>query len=264
MPCAPTPGHPTRYAPNSFATADTQAVFGQVIHTYDMLQSKKDHSTQGGGQGNPAPYIDEEATAAFLQTLSEVRNLLPKLPAEKTCGGWRALPNIEFKDLFLQCCGHLMETDELRDDFLAAEAKLNSAFSIRDVVQAVKKNLKVDWTKPHREDVKAGVRSAVKAVLRKRGVKPEHLDALTKYKGVDGLLRNCLENDRRWIPAYGCHIKALPIKCVVRSDFTTQLIDELLLVFKIRHGPWIPNHREGCRSSWPKPTQHDQPQFDRY
>jgi hypothetical protein len=38
----------------------------------------------------------------------------------------------------------------------------------------------VDWTKPHREDVKAGVRSAVKAVLRKRGVKPEHLDALTK------------------------------------------------------------------------------------
>ena len=180
MPCAPTPGHPTRYAPNSFATADTQAVFGQVIHTYDMLQSKKDHSTQGGGQGNPAPYIDEEATAAFLQTLSEVCNLLPKLPAGKTCGGWRALPNIEFEDLFLKCCGHLMETDELRDDFLAAEAKLNSAFSIRDVVQAVKKNLKVDWTKPHREDVKAGVRSAVKAVLRKRGVKPEHLDALTK------------------------------------------------------------------------------------
>jgi type I restriction enzyme R subunit len=51
---------------------------------------------------------------------------------------------------------------------------------VRDVVQAVKKNLKVDWTKPHREDVKAGVRAAVKAVLRKRGVKPEHLDALTK------------------------------------------------------------------------------------
>jgi len=51
---------------------------------------------------------------------------------------------------------------------------------VHDVVQAVKKNLKVDWTKPHREDVKAGVRAAVKAVLRKRGVKPEHLDALTK------------------------------------------------------------------------------------
>ena len=51
---------------------------------------------------------------------------------------------------------------------------------VRDVVQAVKKNFKVDWTKPHREDVKAGVRAAVKSVLRKRGVKPEHLDALTR------------------------------------------------------------------------------------
>lgn len=51
---------------------------------------------------------------------------------------------------------------------------------VRDVVQAVKRNLKVDWTKPHREDVKAGVRAAVKAVLRRRGVKREHLEALTK------------------------------------------------------------------------------------
>src|SRR6266571_4370328 len=31
--------------PISFASADTQAVFGQLIHTYDMLQSRKDHST---------------------------------------------------------------------------------------------------------------------------------------------------------------------------------------------------------------------------
>src|SRR5208282_2027769 len=31
--------------PISFATADTAAVFGEVIHTYDMLQSRKDHST---------------------------------------------------------------------------------------------------------------------------------------------------------------------------------------------------------------------------
>jgi type I restriction enzyme R subunit len=333
----------------------------------DELKEATKKYTQGGGQGNPAPNIDKEAKATFLQVLSELRELLPELPAGKTCGGWRTLPNIEFEDLFLQCCGHLMETDELRDDFLTTEAKLNSAFSlvnhlpdcityadevvfyqllrkqlkkttsgpspkdedkaravrqlldrsietkgvvdifsaagidkpdlsildekfleefksheqenlrlkllakiladeirnreksnltkyksfkemleqtlkkyhnraiqaadvvraliqikkdidkeaertkqlnlsaeelafydavsenvanlydqkflcdlVRDVVQAVKKNLKVDWTKPHREDVKAGVRAAVKAVLRKRGVKPEHLEALTK------------------------------------------------------------------------------------
>ncbi|MBV9127265.1 MAG: DUF3387 domain-containing protein [Verrucomicrobia bacterium] len=42
-----------------------------------------------------------------------------------------------------------------------------------------KKHLKVDWIKPHREDVKAGVRAAVKTVLRQRGVKAEHLKTLT-------------------------------------------------------------------------------------
>jgi type I restriction enzyme R subunit len=46
-------------------------------------------------------------------------------------------------------------------------------------VKSVKKNLKVDWTKPHREDVKAAVRAAVKVVLRKRGVTKERLDTLT-------------------------------------------------------------------------------------
>jgi type I restriction enzyme R subunit len=47
---------------------------------------------------------------------------------------------------------------------------------VHDVVQAVKRNLKVDWTEPHREDVKAAVRAAVKRVLRSRGVKPEDFD----------------------------------------------------------------------------------------
>jgi len=333
----------------------------------EQLKEAAKKYTQGGGAGNPAPNIDEEAKDAFLQLLSDVRDLLPEPSTGKTYGAWRTMSNIEFEDLFLNCCGHLTETDELRDDFLAAEGKLNSAFSlvnhlpdcigfadevvfyqllrkqlkktisgpspkdeerskavrelldqsiesngvadifkasgiekqdisildeafleefkshqqenlrlkllakilsdelrlrektnltryksfkemleqtlqkyhnraiqaadvvrvliqirkdiekedertkqlnlsaeelafydavaqnvenlydqqflcdlVRDVVQAVKKNLKVDWTKPHREDVKAGVRAAVKAVLRKRGVKPEYLETLTK------------------------------------------------------------------------------------
>ena len=49
---------------------------------------------------------------------------------------------------------------------------------IHEVVQTVKRNLKVDWTEPHREDVKAGVRAAVKRVLRARGVRAEHFDAI--------------------------------------------------------------------------------------
>lgn len=43
-----------------------------------------------------------------------------------------------------------------------------------DVVKAVKNNLAVDWTKPHRASVKASVRTAIKQVLRRRGVKREH------------------------------------------------------------------------------------------
>ena len=45
---------------------------------------------------------------------------------------------------------------------------------VREVVESVKKNLRVDWTKPHRENVRAGVQAAVKMTLRRRGVKREH------------------------------------------------------------------------------------------
>lgn len=51
---------------------------------------------------------------------------------------------------------------------------------VHDVVKVVKGRLKVDWTEPHRESVKAAVRAAVRRVLRKRGVKPEDFEGLTK------------------------------------------------------------------------------------
>ena len=49
---------------------------------------------------------------------------------------------------------------------------------VHDVVQAIKRNLKVDWTEPHREDVKAGVRAAVRRVLRRKKVKAEDLEPI--------------------------------------------------------------------------------------
>jgi type I restriction enzyme R subunit len=49
---------------------------------------------------------------------------------------------------------------------------------IHDVVQAVKRNLKVDWTEPHRDAVRAEVRAAVRRVLRTREVRREHFDFL--------------------------------------------------------------------------------------
>lgn len=52
---------------------------------------------------------------------------------------------------------------------------------IHDVVQSIKKNLKVDWTEPHREDVKAEVRAAVKQVLRKRNIRQEDFDPIVAH-----------------------------------------------------------------------------------
>ncbi|MDP1860627.1 MAG: DUF3387 domain-containing protein [Gemmatimonadaceae bacterium] len=49
---------------------------------------------------------------------------------------------------------------------------------VHDVVQTLKGRLKVDWTQPHRDSVKAEVRSAVKRVLYRRNVRPEDLEPL--------------------------------------------------------------------------------------
>ncbi|MEM7308735.1 MAG: type I restriction endonuclease subunit R [Planctomycetota bacterium] len=75
-----------------------------------------------------------------------------------------------------------LEADELAF-YDAIESNLGALYDIEflrglihDVVQSIKRNLKVDWTAPHREDVKAAVRSAVKRVLRKRGVEAKDLD----------------------------------------------------------------------------------------
>lgn len=47
---------------------------------------------------------------------------------------------------------------------------------VHEVVQSVKRNLKVDWTAPHRDDVRSAIRAAVKRTLRNRGVKPQDFD----------------------------------------------------------------------------------------
>ncbi len=47
---------------------------------------------------------------------------------------------------------------------------------IHEVVQVIKRTIKVDWTEPHRDDVKAAVRTAVRRVLRAREVKAEDLE----------------------------------------------------------------------------------------
>jgi len=52
---------------------------------------------------------------------------------------------------------------------------------VHDVVQTIKRNLKVDWTEPHRDDIKASIRAAVKRVLRNRNIKADDLEPFIKY-----------------------------------------------------------------------------------
>ncbi|MGQ0545293.1 MAG: type I restriction enzyme endonuclease domain-containing protein [Betaproteobacteria bacterium] len=49
---------------------------------------------------------------------------------------------------------------------------------VHDVVLTIKANLKVDWTEPHRENVTAAVRAAVRRVLWKRDIKAQDFDVL--------------------------------------------------------------------------------------
>jgi type I restriction enzyme R subunit len=67
----------------------------------------------------------------------------------------------------------------------ALAANMESAYEpgflrdlVHDVVQTVKARLKVEWTQPHRDQVKSDVRAAVKRVLSRRGIRAEHLDGL--------------------------------------------------------------------------------------
>src|SRR5438132_6724731 len=56
----------------------------------DELKAATKRYTQGGGRGDPAPNINEEAKAAFLAALTEVRAFLPE---GINYGEWRAWPN---------------------------------------------------------------------------------------------------------------------------------------------------------------------------
>jgi type I restriction-modification system DNA methylase subunit len=73
--------------------------------------------------------------------------------------------------------------DELRGGMDASQYKdyvlplLFLRFLICEII--VKLNLRIDWTKPHREDVKAAV-MAVKMVLRRRKVRAEDFDFILK------------------------------------------------------------------------------------
>lgn len=91
----------------------------------DELREATSKYSQGGGHGNPAPSIEEEARPLFFAILSEIGELLP---AGIDYGDWRGLSRIELEDRFSLIYGFLTESDEVRDAFLDAEARLSRSF----------------------------------------------------------------------------------------------------------------------------------------
>ena len=81
--------------------------------------------TQGGGKGDPAPDIAEEAKPVFLACLEEIRELLP---SGHDYGNWRRLTNIEMEDRYAVVYAYLTQEDQLAKDFFGAELRLTKSF----------------------------------------------------------------------------------------------------------------------------------------
>lgn len=103
--------------------------------------------------------------ATVIQAMLEIRKEMDADDARAKELGL-AEDELAFYDAVTTNFGNVYDVEILRD-------------LVHDVVLSIKRNLKVDWTQPHRESVKAAVRAAVKRVLRTRGVKAEDLDPFT-------------------------------------------------------------------------------------
>ncbi|MDA3950717.1 MAG: DUF3387 domain-containing protein [Spirochaeta sp.] len=79
----------------------------------------------GGGKGEPAPDVGEEARGLFFDELEAVRTLLPE---SIDYGDWRHLSRIEFEDRYAFVTGYLLENDDIEKQFLNAESRLSKAF----------------------------------------------------------------------------------------------------------------------------------------
>jgi type I restriction enzyme R subunit len=91
----------------------------------DDLREATAQYSAGGGRGNPAPELSEEAKPVFFAALRDLRGLLPQ---GVEYGDWRRLSGIDLEDRYALVYGHLAEDDELRDAYLQAELRLTQAF----------------------------------------------------------------------------------------------------------------------------------------
>ena len=91
----------------------------------DDLREATNKYTQGGGRGDPAPDLAEQALPVFMECLADVQALLPD---DIEYGDWRRLSRVDLEDRYALAYGTLTDDDELRDHFLQAELRLSRSY----------------------------------------------------------------------------------------------------------------------------------------
>jgi len=116
--------------------------------------------------------------AAVIQAMIEIREGLEAQDRRAEELGLEE-EEVAFYDAIAGCVGDIYDHPFLRD-------------LVHDVVQTIKSKLKVDWTEPHREEVRAGVRLAVKRVLTRRGIQREDFDKILPFvmRQAEAVYRN--------------------------------------------------------------------------
>ncbi len=114
-----------------------------------------------------AAYHNRMLTAAqVVQEMIAIRKATEAEKAEALALGL-SVEELRFYEVVQKAYPDVWEAEALRD-------------IIHEVVQIVRRNLKVDWTKAHRADVRASVVSAVKRALYKQGVDAGQLDEMAE------------------------------------------------------------------------------------
>ena len=91
----------------------------------DDLREATNTYTQGGGKGNPAPSVTDQALPVFMECLEAVRSLLPE---GIEYGDWQRLSRVDLEDRYALVYGTLSNDDERRDEYLQAELRLSHAY----------------------------------------------------------------------------------------------------------------------------------------
>jgi type I restriction enzyme R subunit len=104
----------------------------------DQLKEATRKYTTGGGRGNLAEDLADQALSYFFIQLQATRsNLPPDQPYER----WRDLSRIELEDLCSLCYGTLAADEVLKEDFLNDERRLSKSFSLVSHLPQVRPHL---------------------------------------------------------------------------------------------------------------------------